>query len=106
MALIEKPCRRSRQLHSCVADAKRCVIEKRAEVRDIDDRDVDGTTVIHGKRIDKIAGREELICEPTRALTKINKDLSPLPRNTFNDCFTSDARLTVEHIKGHIHDLS
>ena len=96
----------TRQLQSCVADAKRCGIEKHAEIRYIDDRDVDGTTVSHDKRIDEIAGREKLSCEPTPQVTKINQDLGPRPWNTSNGRFTSYACLTVEHLKRHIHHLS
>jgi hypothetical protein len=92
----------TRQLQSRAADAKRCGIEKHAEVRHIEDCDVDGTTVIHCNRVNEIAGREKLSCEPAPQLSKIYQDLRPRPRNTSNGRVTSDARLTVEHIKGHI----
>src|SRR5262249_47291710 len=65
----------TRQLQSRAADAKRCGIEKHAEVRHIEDCDVDGTTVIHCNRVNEIAGREKLSCEPAPQLSKIYQDL-------------------------------
>jgi hypothetical protein len=89
-----------------VADAERGGIEEHAEVGQIDNRDLDGAAVIHRNGVDAVSGREDFSGEPTCEVAKINQDLSTRPRNAADGGLTSDARLSIEHIEGHVHHLS